>query len=142
MGRVKSATRNIAFGYVGQVATALISFVLRTVFILHLSKELLGINSTYANVFEAANCPIVLLHDMPFKSNEFNKLPATTKWGIPENNLDFIWNQSKELDIDRMTFPVFLLCDHDGNVFFVKQGYTIHLGEQLLKVIKKLQEKQ
>lgn len=98
--------------------------------------------STYANVFEAANCPIVLLHDMPFKSNEFNKLPATTKWGIPENNLDFIWNQSKELDIDRMTFPVFLLCDHDGNVFFVKQGYTIHLGEQLLKVIKKLQEKQ
>ncbi|RKM59789.1 polysaccharide biosynthesis protein [Butyrivibrio sp. CB08] len=55
MGRVKSATRNIAFGYVGQVATALISFVLRTVFLFHLSKELLGINSTYANVLAVLN---------------------------------------------------------------------------------------
>lgn len=55
MGRVKSATRNIAFGYVGQVATALISFVLRTVFLLHLNKELLGINSTYTNVLAVLN---------------------------------------------------------------------------------------
>jgi O-antigen/teichoic acid export membrane protein len=55
MSRVKSATRNIAFGYVGQVATALMSFVLRTVFIMHLSKQLLGINSTYTNVLSILN---------------------------------------------------------------------------------------
>ena len=55
MGRVKSATRNIVFGYVGQVATALMSFVLRTVFIMHLSRQLLGINSTYTNVLSILN---------------------------------------------------------------------------------------
>ncbi len=50
MGRVQSAAKNITFGYLGQFATALISFVLRTVFIHNLSKHLLGINSTYTNV--------------------------------------------------------------------------------------------
>ena len=50
MGRVKFAEKNIAFGYIGQMATALMSFILRTIFIAHLSKELLGINSTYTNV--------------------------------------------------------------------------------------------
>ena len=55
MGRVKSATRNIAFGYVGQVATAIMSFVLRTVFIMRLNEQLLGINSTYTNVLSILN---------------------------------------------------------------------------------------
>ena len=50
MGRVQSAARNITFGYLGQIATALISFVLRTIFIHNLSEKLLGINSTYTNV--------------------------------------------------------------------------------------------
>ncbi len=55
MGRVKSATRNIAFGYVGQLATALMSFILRKIFILFLSEELLGINSLYANILSILN---------------------------------------------------------------------------------------
>ena len=55
MGRVKSATRNIAFGYVGQVATMLMSFVLRKIFILHLSETLLGVNSLYTNVLSLLN---------------------------------------------------------------------------------------
>ena len=44
-GRVRLAERNIAFGYLGQAATALMSFVLRTIFIRHLSEQLLGVNS-------------------------------------------------------------------------------------------------
>jgi O-antigen/teichoic acid export membrane protein len=55
MGRVKQATRNIAFGYMGQIATAVMSFILRTVFIMHLNKTLLGINSTYTNVLSLLN---------------------------------------------------------------------------------------
>ncbi len=55
MGRVKSATRNIAFGYVGQIATAFMSFILRTVFIMHLSEELLGVNSLYSNILSLLN---------------------------------------------------------------------------------------
>ncbi len=50
MGRVRFAQKNIAFGYLGQAATALMSFILRTVFIHYLAKPLLGINSTYTNV--------------------------------------------------------------------------------------------
>jgi O-antigen/teichoic acid export membrane protein len=55
MSRVKSATRNIAFGYVGQIATAFMSFILRTVFIMHLNEDLLGINSTYGNILSILN---------------------------------------------------------------------------------------
>ena len=55
MGRVKSATRNIAFGYIGQVATMIMSFVLRKIFIMHLSETLLGINSTYTNILSILN---------------------------------------------------------------------------------------
>ncbi|WP_242832037.1 lipopolysaccharide biosynthesis protein [Butyrivibrio sp. VCD2006] len=55
LGRVKSATRNIMFGYVGQVATMLMSFVLRKIFILYLADTLLGINSTYTNVLSILN---------------------------------------------------------------------------------------
>ncbi len=55
MGRVKSATRNIAFGYVGQVATALMSFILRTVFIMHLNETLLGVNALYGNILSLLN---------------------------------------------------------------------------------------
>ena len=55
MGRVKSAKRNIAFGYVGQIATAIMSFILRNIFILYLSENLLGINSTYTNVLALLN---------------------------------------------------------------------------------------
>ncbi len=49
-GRVRLAERNIAFGYAGQAATALMSFALRTIFIRHLSEELLGVNSLYTNI--------------------------------------------------------------------------------------------
>ena len=44
MGRVRFAEKNILFGYIGQAATMLMSFVLRTIFIQNLSEQLLGIN--------------------------------------------------------------------------------------------------
>lgn len=50
MGRVKSATRNILFGYIGTVATSLMSFIVRTVFIYKLSETLLGVNGLYTNI--------------------------------------------------------------------------------------------
>ena len=95
----------------------------------------------YAKDFEDINCPIVLINHwkQPFNSTEFNNLPATTKWGIPDENLDFLWTVGDKMGIDDMTDPIFLLCDKDGNVYFIKEGYTIHLGEQLLKTIKKFE---
>lgn len=55
MGRVKSATRNIMFGYIGQCATMLLSFILRKIFVLYLSETLLGVNSLYTNVLSILN---------------------------------------------------------------------------------------
>lgn len=55
MGRIKSATRNIAFGFIGQAATLILSFTLRTIFIMHLSEDLLGVNSMYSNILSLLN---------------------------------------------------------------------------------------
>lgn len=50
MGRVRSAARNIAFGYVGNITTQLLGFVLRTIFINHLGDTLNGINDLYTGI--------------------------------------------------------------------------------------------
>ncbi len=50
MGRVQSAARNIAFGYIGNLTTQLLGFILRTVFILHLGDTLNGINDLYTGI--------------------------------------------------------------------------------------------
>lgn len=50
MGRVKSAARNIAFGYIGNIITQLLGFVLRTIFIAYLGDTLNGINDLYTGV--------------------------------------------------------------------------------------------
>lgn len=50
MGRVKLAAKNIAFGYIGNFFTLLGGFVLRTVFINHLGKTLLGVDGLYTEI--------------------------------------------------------------------------------------------
>ena len=48
--RVRAAGVNIFFGYTGTAATALMTFVLRKVFILHLDETLLGVNGLYNGI--------------------------------------------------------------------------------------------
>lgn len=50
MGRVQSAARNIVFGYVGNLTTQLLGFVLRTIFIAHLGDTLNGVNDLYTSI--------------------------------------------------------------------------------------------
>lgn len=50
MGRVQSAAKNIAFGYIGNLTTQLLGFVLRTVFISYLGDTLNGINDLYTGI--------------------------------------------------------------------------------------------
>ncbi len=50
MGRVKLAARNIAFGYISNILTLIGGFVLRTIFINHLGKTLLGVNDLYIDI--------------------------------------------------------------------------------------------
>ena len=50
MGRVQFAAKNIAFGYIGNITSTVLGFVLRTVFIQRLDETLLGVNGLYTGV--------------------------------------------------------------------------------------------
>ena len=49
-------------------------------------------------------------------------------------------NICKEMHLEPSTLPVFIIYDTFNRVAFIQQGYTIHLGEQLLKVITQLKD--
>ena len=55
MGRVQAAKKNIIFGYLGQIMTALMSFVLQHLFIRYLAQEYLGVNGYYTSVLSVLN---------------------------------------------------------------------------------------
>ncbi len=50
VGRVQYAAKNIAFGYIGNITSTVLGFVLRTVFIMRLNETLLGVNGLYTGV--------------------------------------------------------------------------------------------
>ncbi len=50
MSRVKYVAKNIAFGYVGNLVSTVMGFVLRTVFIMNLDMTLLGVDGLYGSV--------------------------------------------------------------------------------------------
>ena len=72
-----------------------------------------------------------------FNFAEFDKLPNTVVWGtdVEGKIKQEVWQQMK---LQSPALPVFLICDSFNRVVFVQQGYTINLGEQLMKVIRKL----
>ena len=98
---------------------------------------------------ESMGCKIVIL-DVRSKAfisyshlNDF-KSATNVRWLLGTSEDDPIVSTiAQQLNLNTSTLPIFLLCDKDGNAYFIKQGYTIHMGEQLLKVIKtlKTQEK-
>lgn len=55
MGRVRYAAKNIAWGYIGSIATAVMGFVLKQVFIAHLNATLLGVNGLYTGILSLLN---------------------------------------------------------------------------------------
>ena len=84
---------------------------------------------------------VVLLQDKDaarrFNFSEFGQLPSTVVWGtdVDQKILNEICT---ELRLSSTSLPVFLICDTFNRVVFCQQGYTINLGEQLLKVIRQL----
>ena len=73
-----------------------------------------------------------------FDPKEFGDLPGTITYG-----LDIDGAIQKEMATamklqNANTLPIFLIADTFNRVVFVSQGYTMGLGEQLMKVIHKL----
>ncbi len=73
-----------------------------------------------------------------FCQQDFPELPSTVSFGIDTD--DLIERQIVEgMKLpDETTLPLFIIGDTFNRVVFVSQGYTIGLGEQLMRVIHKL----
>lgn len=74
-----------------------------------------------------------------FKANEFAGLPSTVVFGADQNQV--IYNEIVEaMKLQSPQLPVILVADTFNRVVFMSQGYSIGLGEQLIKVINQLNE--
>jgi hypothetical protein len=73
-----------------------------------------------------------------FCPQDFPGLPKTITFGIDKDGV--IQSQiAKEMKLsNKDILPMFIIADTFYRVVFVSQGYTIGLGEQMMKVIHKL----
>ena len=91
--------------------------------------------------FEASNLPMFFVfgdkeeYDK-FKLKNFSGLPDGIVYGLDDSTLrdDLV----ESLHLDKNSRPIFIIANANGEVVFVKQGYTIGLGEQLLKVVRQI----
>lgn len=73
-----------------------------------------------------------------FDPKEFGDLPSTITYGIDaDNHIQKEIASAMKLS-NASQLPIFIIADTFNRVVFVSQGYTIGLGEQLMKVIHKL----
>lgn len=69
-----------------------------------------------------------------FNADEFKGLPSTITYGIDTD--DSIRKEIvAAMNLNNSILPVFIIADTFNRIVFVSQGYTIGLGEQLMKVV-------
>lgn len=73
-----------------------------------------------------------------FDSKEFGKLPETITYGIDEDSKITNMIASAMQISNTNNLPIFVIADTFGRVVFISQGYTIGLGEQMMRTIGKL----
>ena len=72
-----------------------------------------------------------------YRAADFPGLPDTVIYGIDTE--DIVQQIVKNMKLKRKdTLPIFIIADTFNRVVFVSQGYTIGLGEQLMKTVKGL----
>ena len=75
-----------------------------------------------------------------FKGDDFPNLPSTVVWGTDID--DKISNEIiTNMKLKSPNRPVILVADTFNRIVFMSQGYSIGLGEQLVKVINQLSKK-
>ena len=92
--------------------------------------------------FEQCGLPLIFIFSNKeeydkFKLKNFNELPDGIAYGI-DNDGTIREEIADGLHLNTDSRPIFLIANANSEVVFVKQGYTIGLGEQLLKVMAKL----
>ncbi|MDR0756829.1 MAG: transglutaminase-like domain-containing protein, partial [Tannerella sp.] len=72
-----------------------------------------------------------------FDADEFKGLPETVTYGIDISHVTD--RLASELHLPNATaLPIFIIADSFGRIVYVSQGYTIGIGDEMLKVIGKL----
>ncbi|MBR4936571.1 MAG: transglutaminase domain-containing protein, partial [Bacteroidaceae bacterium] len=97
----------------------------------------------YKDAFEQWGQKLVLLFrdkdEAGRFTNDFPGLPGTIVWGTDID--DKLYNEIvSNMKLTHPNRPIILVADTFNRVVFVSQGYSIGLGEQLVKVIKQLSE--
>ena len=106
------------------------------------SNHILRDLATVGNGLESWGRKIVLLFENKemarrFNASEFKNLPSTITWGADIDGM--IYKEVVEqMHLNSAALPIILICDSFNRVVYVQQGYTIGIGEQLLKVIHQL----
>ena len=72
-----------------------------------------------------------------FNFKEFDNLPSNVVWGT-DIDKKIVSEIREQLKLISSSLPIFIICDSFNRVVYVQQGYTINIGEQILKVIGKL----
>ena len=96
-----------------------------------------------AEVFESWNRPMLLLFEDEASARKFNKddfagLPSNIIFGIDHDGAIRQQVASNMKLANSSQLPVFIISDTFNRVVFLSQGYTIGLGEQMEKVVRKL----
>jgi len=82
----------------------------------------------------------IFLTDSRVKNSSFNPvnykdLPSNTAFTV-DNGLTYFNKNIKPLFASPPEFPVVIMTDRDGKIFFISAGYNIGIGEQILKSVK------
>ena len=92
--------------------------------------------------FEDSDLPIVFVFSDresfdKFKLKDFSTLPTGIVYGLDDEGV--IRDEIADgLHINTESRPIFLIANANSEVVFMKQGYTIGLGEQMLKILSLL----
>lgn len=92
--------------------------------------------------FEDSHLPIIFVFSSKeeyekFKLKDFSALPEGIVYGLDDGS---IRNEIADcLHLNTDIRPIFIIANANSEVVFFKQGYTIGLGEQLLKVMARLE---
>ena len=75
------------------------------------------------------------LQDIAAYQSEFDKkgIPVFIVYPNFDTNGDLLRNITESLQLEQTTLPLFIIANDKNEVVFLKQGYTIGLGEQLIR---------
>lgn len=71
-----------------------------------------------------------------FKMKSFNDLPSNITFGIENGTM--LSEAISNMKLQNRSLPIFLIANSNNEVVFVLQGYTIGLGEQIVKVLHRI----